>query len=310
MKKMEIGGGALRDYAKAKTCIDITAIDGTAAALALGLGLGRSAHKGLLSRYSCVHTRYSGVEGRGGCWLLGWRKGSGAEGEIVVLQRVGGVWREGVVDRRGGMTTRLRVTYFQSGRSKQQRLLIAVSNSSSVSESRHEIQKALASLTDVGATATVKTLWTQDGFLLPDSHGIGDLVESGDKIYASEKKTNVAPRAKREREEPEEEVEDAAPEVEQASAVKAEPQAKKPRAARGPSAYNLYMKAAMVRWKAENPGKTQKEAFSTVAGQWKTASENPKNAGTKSEPPTRAEDDDVAQDSDAESGARPFIAYS
>ena len=63
-------------------------------------------------------------------------------------------------------------------------------------------------------------------------------------------------------------------------AMKTEPQAKKPRAARGPSAYNLYMRTAMTRWKAENPGKTQKEAFSAVAGQWKTSSENPKNAGT------------------------------
>ncbi len=233
------------------------------------------------------------------------------------------------------MTTRLRVTYFQGGRSKQQRLLIAVNRSGSVSEARQEIQKALTSLTDAGATAIVKTLWTRDGFLLPDSHVIGVLVESGDEIYASEKKTNVAPQlpassgsaakvVKREREEPEDgvqeeedddEEENAASAAEEAPAAagakskaKAEPQAKKPRKARGPSAYNLWMKTAVPRWKAENPGKTSKEAFTAVAGLWRTSSENPKNAGAKSTAPTAAvsaEDDGVTQDSDAESGGRP-----
>lgn len=203
------------------------------------------------------------------------------------------------------MTTRLRVTYFQSGRSKQQRLLIAVNRSGSVSEARQEIQRALASLTDVGTTATVQTLWTRDGFLLPDSHGIGVLVDSGDEIYASDKKNNMAPRLKREREDRDDEAEDAAPGVDApAVAVKAEPQAKKARAARKPSAYHMYMKTAMPRWKAENPGKSHNEAFAAVAGQWRTSSENPKNAGTKSAaPPASPENDDVAQDSDAESGA-------
>lgn len=232
------------------------------------------------------------------------------------------------------MTTRLRVTYFQGGRSKPQRLLIAVGRAVSVTEARQEIQKALTSLTD-GGSAPVKTLWTSEGFLLPDSYTIGALVESGDEIYASEKKTNVAPQlpasagagagkaVKREREEaaadPAPSADDAPPAVASKAAGakskgKAEPAAKKPRAARGASAYNLYMRTAMPRWKAENPGKSHKEAFAACAGQWKTSSENPKNGGAasggqsatslSSTPPANAAGDDMGPDSDAESGTR------
>ena len=234
------------------------------------------------------------------------------------------------------MTTRLRVTYFSMGRSKPQRLLIAVNGTSSVTEARQEIQKALTSLADNGTTATVKTLWTQDGFLLPDAHGIGALVDSGDEIYASEKKTNVAPflsssgvgnAVKREREEPA--AVDAAPAAGHAPAadgapavatakpaksnVKTEPKAEtapKAKKARGASAYNIYMSSAMTRWKAENPGESHKEAFAACARLWRSAPENPKNGGTASGAQSSPQSSGlpstgVDQDSDAESGVRP-----
>lgn len=193
----------------------------------------------------------------------------------------------------------------------------------------------MTSLGDNGTTVSVKTLWTQDGFLLPDSHGIGALVDSGDEIYASEKKTNVAPQlsssssgvgnaVKREREEPAAvdavpAAEEDAPAAEEAPAVatakpaisnvKTEPNAEtepKAKKARGASAYNIYMSSAMTRWKAENPGQSHKEAFAACAGLWRSAPENPKNGGTASGGQSSGlPSTGVDQDSDAESGVRP-----
>lgn len=233
---------------------------------------------------------------------------------------------------------RLRVTYFQGGRSKPQRLLIAIGGSATVAEARQEMQKALAAMG--AATASVKRLWSRDGFLLPDSHGIGALVDSGDEIYASEKKTNVAPQlpaaasdiaaagddgkvVKRKRHEAPPTGAAEPTGAETTTDAGTEPKPKKPRAARGASAYNLFMGPAMSRWKAENPGKPHKEAFTACSRLWRTSSENPKNGGSSGGggdketsgaqrstptsashvPPAKVEDD--GQDSDAESGALP-----
>ena len=48
---------------------------------------------------------------------------------------------------------------------------------------------------------------------------------------------------------------------------------KKPKQKRKPSAYNLYMKEALPRVKAENPTLTHNEAFKLAAGQFKTHKE-------------------------------------
>jgi hypothetical protein len=236
------------------------------------------------------------------------------------------------------MTTRVRVTYFQGGRSKPRwRLILAFESSLSVAESRQEIQKALSSMAD--STVSVKSLWTREGFLLPDKYEIGVLVDADDEIYATDK-PNVAPQlsssgsggggstagasgagassaaassgatkgVKREL--------DVSPDVKPAAAAgksaagSGEPKVKKPRAA---TAYNLYMKDAMPLWKVENPDKTHKEAFAACAGAWRNSSANPKNGGVAPNaaastpaPPAikKEEEDDVddMDDSDAESG--------
>ena len=105
-----------------------------------------------------------------------------------------------------------------------------------------------------------------------------------------------------------------------AAAASGEPKVKKPRAA---TAYNLYMKDAMPRWKVENPDKTHKEAFAACAGAWRNSSANPKNGGvapsaavsTPAPPAIKKEEDDDADDddmddSDAESGvhAQPRLS--
>lgn len=48
---------------------------------------------------------------------------------------------------------------------------------------------------------------------------------------------------------------------------------KKPKTKRKPSAYNLYMKEALPRVKAENPTLSHNEAFKLAAGQFKTYKE-------------------------------------
>jgi hypothetical protein len=62
--------------------------------------------------------------------------------------------------------------------------------------------------------------------------------------------------------------------------------------------YKQYMKVTIPRWKAENPGKSHKEAFAACAEQWKSAPENPKNGGLFGLAAADSEDSD---DSDVES---------
>ena len=62
-----------------------------------------------------------------------------------------------------------------------------------------------------------------------------------------------------------------------AAAGEGERPAKKKRAPRKPSAYNIYMGKHLGKWKADNPGRPHTEAFGAVAAMWRTAPENPKN---------------------------------
>ncbi|KAI7881647.1 hypothetical protein K492DRAFT_194204 [Lichtheimia hyalospora FSU 10163] len=43
------------------------------------------------------------------------------------------------------------------------------------------------------------------------------------------------------------------------------------------SPYNIYMKEELARFKAANPGVKHQDAFKTVAKNWATSPENPKN---------------------------------
>ncbi|KAG9049720.1 hypothetical protein FS837_009365 [Tulasnella sp. UAMH 9824] len=46
---------------------------------------------------------------------------------------------------------------------------------------------------------------------------------------------------------------------------------------KGPSPYNIYMKAKLAEFKEKFPDMTHKERFKKVAEEWKTSSENPAN---------------------------------
>ncbi|KIY44234.1 hypothetical protein FISHEDRAFT_62402 [Fistulina hepatica ATCC 64428] len=49
-----------------------------------------------------------------------------------------------------------------------------------------------------------------------------------------------------------------------------------PKEKRPPSAYNLFVKEHIKKWKEENPEKPQKEAMAAIAVLWRNAPENPK----------------------------------
>ena len=69
----------------------------------------------------------------------------------------------------------------------------------------------------------------------------------------------------------------AVPDAAAAAAGEGERPAKKKRAPRKPSAYNIYMGKHLGKWKADNPGRPHTEGFGAVAAMWRTAPENPKN---------------------------------
>jgi len=52
-----------------------------------------------------------------------------------------------------------------------------------------------------------------------------------------------------------------------------------PKSKKGPSPYNLFVKAQLPIWREANPGKSAKDAMSAVSVLWKDSPENPKNAG-------------------------------
>lgn len=66
------------------------------------------------------------------------------------------------------------------------------------------------------------------------------------------------------------------------TAAKSEPVSKKRSSSSGgaskrpPSAYNLFMKAELPKFKEANPGVSHKDAFKKVAESWKTHPSNPK----------------------------------
>lgn len=51
-----------------------------------------------------------------------------------------------------------------------------------------------------------------------------------------------------------------------------------PKPKKGPSPYNLFVKAQLPIWREANPGKNAKDAMSAVGVLWKDSPENPKNA--------------------------------